>query len=110
LESDRADYQVFNVGGGKAITVREFAEIVANVFDKDKKPLLPLEYRFGDTRHIFSDISKIKKIGWEPKRSIYDSVEEYKTYLTEQTDIEDILDYTQKQMKKLGVVRRVNDN
>jgi dTDP-L-rhamnose 4-epimerase len=35
LEDDRADYNVFNIGGGNAYTVKEFAGIVANEFGKE---------------------------------------------------------------------------
>ncbi len=106
MEKDQANGQVYNVGGGKAYTVLDFAKIVAEVFNKGLKPKVPNEYRFGDTRHIFSDITKLQKLGWTPKRSIYDSVIEYKQYLEEQTNIDDILDYSEKHMKNLGVVRR----
>lgn len=106
MEKDEANNQVYNVGGGKAYTVLEFADIVAKVFGSDLKPKVPHEYRFGDTRHIFSDISKLKSLGWIPKRTVYDSINEYKQYLEEQTDVDDILDYSEKYMKNLGVVRR----
>ena len=36
------------------------------------------------------------------------SIKEYKQYLEQQTDIKDILDYSEKHMKNLGVVRRAN--
>lgn len=107
MESDKANYEVFNVGGGKPYTVLEFSKIVADVFGKHIKAKIPGEYRFGDTRHIISDISKLKSLGWKPKRSIYDSIREYREYLEQQTDIDDILDYAEKQMKSLGVVRSV---
>ena len=106
MESERADYQVFNVGGGKVYTVIEFANIVKDVFQSDINPLMPSEYRYGDTRHIFSDISKLTSIGWKPEKDIYDSVREYKKYLEEQNDIHDILNYAESQMKSLGVVRK----
>jgi Ca-activated chloride channel family protein len=35
-------------------------------------------------------------------------IKEYKQYLEQQTDINDILDYSEKYMKNLGVVRRAN--
>ncbi len=106
MEKEEADYEVYNVGGGKGYTVLEFAGVVAEVFGVDLKPKVPGEYRYGDTRHIFSDISKLERLGWKPKRTVYDSVKEYKQYLEEQTDIEDILDYSEKYMKNLGVIRK----
>ena len=107
LEKATADYQVFNVGGGKAYSVLEFAEVVRKEFDSDKRPRLPGEYRFGDTRHIFSDISRLKNQGWMPKYPIEKSVHDYAQYLRDQTDIEDILEYMERQMEKLGVVRKI---
>ena len=108
LEDERADYRVFNVGGGRAYTVKEFAEIVAREFGKEHiKPLINGQYRFGDTRHACSDISALKELGWSPRRTAKDSVKEYADYLREQNNIEDILDYAEKTMKNLNVVRSV---
>jgi dTDP-L-rhamnose 4-epimerase len=105
LDDARADYQVFNVGGGRGYTVCEFAEIVRRVFGKDIQPSLPGKFRFGDTRHIVSDISAIMALGWAPRRTPEESVREYVEYLRKQTDIEDILAYAQKTMQSLNVVR-----
>jgi dTDP-L-rhamnose 4-epimerase len=107
LQDDRTNYQTYNVGGGKAYSVLEFAEIVARESGKENiKPLVPGEYRFGDTRNACSDISRLKALGWTPKRSAEDSVKEYIHYLKSQTDIEDILEYSQNVMKNLNVVRK----
>ncbi len=108
LQDNRADYQVFCVGGGVAYTIKDFADIVAKVHNKEHiKPLIPGEFRVGDTRNTCSDISKLKQLGWSPKRTAVESVEEYLAYLKEQTDIHDILEYAEKTMKQLNVVRKV---
>ena len=106
MESEDANYEVFNVGGGRAYTVLEFAEIVAGVFKVDLKPLVPGEYRFGDTRHIHSDIAKLRKLGWNPKHTPEKSVSDYRKWLLEQANVENILEYAEKQMKKQNVVRK----
>ncbi len=104
---DRANYNAFNVGGGKAYSVKGFAEIVAKEFGKENiLPNISGEYRFGDTRNACSDISKIKALGWSPLRTAEDSVREYIDYLKAQTDIQDILNYAEKTMKDLNVVRK----
>lgn len=108
LQDSRADYQVFCVGGGTAYTIKEFSDIVAKVHNKQHiHPKIPGEFRVGDTRNTCSDISKLKSLGWSPKRSPVDSVEEYLAYLKEQTDIDDILEYAEKTMKQLDVVRKI---
>jgi len=75
--SPRADYQVFNVGGGKGYTVLELAQIVAKTFGKRFNPEVTGEFRFGDTRHIISAIAKLGALGWEPKNSVGKSVKDY---------------------------------
>ena len=111
LEREETDGEVYNVGGGRAYTVYEFGEIVARVAGGDAKPpRITGEYRYGDTRHILSDVSKLRALGWEPKQRVEDSVGAYLAWLNEQVDVEDILDYAQKQMTRLGVVRSADDD
>ncbi len=107
LRDDRSDYQGFNVGGGIGYTVMDFYGKVEHVTGRYIEPVISKFYRYGDTRHIFSDISKLKSLGWKPEFSVEDSIEEYWEYLNSRTDIEDILDYAEKTMKARGVVRPV---
>lgn len=108
LRDPRADYEMFNVGGDKPYTVLEFAAAVAEVFGvRGYEPSPCGKYRFGDTRHICSNVNKIKDLGWKPQRSIHDSVEAYKGWLSTADNAADILDYCNQQMVKLNVVRDV---
>jgi len=107
LEDDRADYQAFNVGGGRGYTVLDFYGKVQEVTGKNIEPIIAKYYRYGDTRHISSDISKLRSLGWEPKVPIENSIRDYWEYLKQQTDIDDILEYAEKTMKNKGVVRAV---
>jgi dTDP-L-rhamnose 4-epimerase len=107
LDNPQADYQVYNVGGGKAYTVLEFYRIVQKAFDTDIPAQLDGSFRMGDTRHAVSDISKLKELGWQPRWTPEKSVRDYRRYLEEQTDIEDILEYQNRKMKKLKVVRKI---
>ncbi|MCA9371622.1 NAD-dependent epimerase/dehydratase family protein [Candidatus Woesebacteria bacterium] len=77
LEDARADYQIFNVGSGKTWTVRSFFDIVQKQLNSDIPPKIDKTFRVGDTRHIFSDINKIKKLGFAPFRRIEESIGEY---------------------------------
>jgi dTDP-L-rhamnose 4-epimerase len=107
LEDPRADYQVFNVGGGRAFSVNEFALIAARAFDV-KIALRPSGlYRFGDTRHICSDVSRLRALGWQPRRTPEDSVAEYVAWLRGQENIEDVLAYAERTMKEMNVLRKI---
>lgn len=108
LKDPRADYQMFNVGGDKPVTVAEFASVVAEVFDhKDYVPEASGKYRFGDTRHILSDVSKLKALGWAPQRSVHDSVRAYRDWMQSDAPADEILDASNRLMAQLGVVRDV---
>ena len=105
LEDERADYQVFNVGGGTAYTVREFYDALQEETGRVQAPVLGSFYRYGDTRHIVSDVSRLKALGWKPQATIRDSIRAYWNYLNEQEDIENILEHAERTMKQLDVVR-----
>lgn len=112
LSDHRTDYEVYNVGGGKAFSVNEFCEIVRCEMEGRKEIALPKAeskgyYRFGDTRNAVSDITKIKALGWEPQFGPEKSVADYAEWLCSQKNVEDILLYAEKTMKGLDVVRKV---
>ncbi len=108
LDDPRADYQTFNVGGDRPVTVAEFAAVVAEVFGRDDYvPRASGKYRFGDTRHILSDVSKLKALGWAPTRSCRDSVAAYRDWMEYAAPAAEILEHSNKMMAALGVVRAV---
>lgn len=107
LEDDRANYEVFNVGGGRALTVLEFAYIMLEKFGSDLEPLVPGEFRLGDTRHTVSDISKLRALGWEPTIPVEQSVEEYIAWISEQRGTKEYLEEAERVMREQNVIQRV---
>ena len=105
FEDARADYQAFNVGAGRSLTVLEFAQIVAARSGQGSAPLVTGEYRFGDTRHIVSDISKLRGLGWEPQGTFAGNVDEYLAWAQRQPDFRNYADEARAYMKKVGAVR-----
>jgi dTDP-L-rhamnose 4-epimerase len=70
LEKDEASGQAFNVGSGRATTVFEYAR---QVLDRVPSPAgldISGEYRRGDNRHSVSNIEKLQRLGWNPKRGL----------------------------------------
>ena len=106
LEAERAVGRVFNVGGGRAVTTREFAEVVQRQYGSDLLPEVTGEYRFGDTRHILSDIGALRALGWEPQRSPADSVAAYCEWLKGMDGLDGVLTEANAKMRALGVVRK----
>jgi dTDP-L-rhamnose 4-epimerase len=101
LETDKANFEVFNVGGGKAYTVLEFAGIVSPI-----PPSVTGEYRVGDTRHSVSDISKLQALGWKPTKTPHDSVREYVAWIREQKLDKDYAAEALETLRKMGALRK----
>jgi dTDP-L-rhamnose 4-epimerase len=104
LDRPQADYQVFHVGGGVHYTVLQFARIVAQAYGMEFAPVLDGRFRFGDTRHAISDISRIRALGWQPKVPAAESVRQYREWLLSEVPATDIVGESQERMKKLGVI------
>ena len=106
LESDAANYEVFNIGGGKGYTVLEFAQIVAAAMG-NQLPVTPGgEYRVGDTRHSISDIAKVRRLGWQPTKTPQDSVRDYVAWIRRQTVDQDYAAEALTKMRERGALRK----
>ena len=106
LTDDRAAGRVLNVGGGRAVTTREFADVVMRQYGSSQPAVVTGEYRFGDTRHILSDIAALRDLGWEPRNTPADSVAAYAEWLKGIDGLDGVLAQANERMRALGVVRR----
>ena len=106
FEDNRADYQVFNVGGDRRVTVRGLARFCCEATEVDLTPQPAGLYRLGDTRHIFSDVSRLKALGWEPRVGQREIVREYMEWAGQQPDLHDSFAAAQATMQSVGVLRK----
>jgi dTDP-L-rhamnose 4-epimerase len=106
MEDSRADYGIFNVGGDRAITVSEIAELMLSSFNSSLEPFMEGEFRFGDTRHTISDISRIKELGWEPVIAVEQNVAEYTDWIKGQSGTLEYYEEVERLMHQTGVVRQ----
>jgi len=79
LKNKKTDFEIFNVGGGKAYHVLDFAKKVKKITNS-KSEIVVGGFRRTDTRNAVSNISKFKKIGRKPKYNIDQSIKEYVTW------------------------------
>lgn len=105
LEDARADHQVFNVGGDRQISVLDYAHLVARRAGVSIEPQVPGVYRFGDTRHVFSDVSKLKALGWEPAVPLEAIVDGYLDWAQAQLDFRDYSAKAEARMQAMGTLR-----
>jgi dTDP-L-rhamnose 4-epimerase len=105
MENATANFEVYNVGGDQAITVLEYAELFNRIAGGNLKPGIQGEFRFGDVRHIASDISKLKKLGWQPEVPLEQIIREYLEWAETQADVADYYAEAEREMKQKGVIR-----
>jgi dTDP-L-rhamnose 4-epimerase len=104
LEVPDAGSGIFNVGSGQQYTIKELAERMAGVMDKEYvEPEITGKYRMGDIRHCFADITTARTIlGYEPKVTLEDGLEELVGWLQGQT-ADDRIDQARAELAERGL-------
>ena len=75
LTHDGADGRAVNVGSGRSVTVLEIAAKLGETLGKEIEPEVTGNYRFGDIRHCFADISLAREtLGYEPRDELEDGM------------------------------------
>jgi len=105
MESEAADYEIFNVGGSKPMTVREYAQLFLRTAGKNCEPEVPGQFRLGDNRHIVSDISKLNKLGWNPQVPVAKIIKDYLAWAGSCSQIADFYAKAERSMKNKGIIR-----
>lgn len=108
LTDGRTNGEAYNVGGAEALTTLRYADIVREVVALAVPAELPGCYRFGDTRHVVSDISKLCALGWEPTSSVPEIVREYAGWLAGTGVVDGASDAALRRMFELGTLRRTD--
>jgi dTDP-L-rhamnose 4-epimerase len=86
LEAPDAAGQAFNIGSGWSYTVSEAAGMMASVLGKPIPPEMTGEYRVGDIRHCFADVTLAREaLGYAPQVTLEDGLDELAGWLREQT-------------------------
>jgi len=78
MESNDADYEVFNVGTGRPLTVLNIAEALIKSLSSSVDMNIVRKYREGDIRHCYADISKIRdQLGFQPQVKFEKGISEF---------------------------------
>jgi dTDP-L-rhamnose 4-epimerase len=89
LERDGADGLAVNVGSGESITVNALGELLARTLGKEIAPEVTGEFRVGDIRHCFADVSLAREaLGFEPQVPLADGIAELAEWLAGQTAVD----------------------
>lgn len=106
MEKPEAKNQVFNVGTGNPITIKQVAETLAKYINPKISPVITNKYRPGDVRHCFADISKISsKLGYKPKYSFDEGMKELIEWIKlHQGKVDDKSSVANEELNKRGLL------
>jgi dTDP-L-rhamnose 4-epimerase len=103
---DRANGEAFNVGSGVPTTVLQYARRLARRLGKNLEPKPSGMYRLGDARHSVSSIEKLKKLGWQPRRTLDDIINDFVNWVIGLGDLERYVTDAHQRLLELGVLRQ----
>jgi dTDP-L-rhamnose 4-epimerase len=85
--------KALNVGSGQSVSVREVAETLGGVLGVPVEPTITGKFRVGDIRNCFADIGAARAaMGYEPRVSFQQGMEELVGWLREQERPESAVD------------------
>ncbi|WP_115172049.1 NAD(P)-dependent oxidoreductase [Sphingobacterium spiritivorum] len=106
IEKPEADNEVFNVGTGIATTVVDVAEGLTEAYGIKVPIQISGNYRLGDIRHNFADLSKIKqRLGFEPKISFSEGLNRFTQWVQTQDIAADTYMKSIEEMKAKGLYK-----
>lgn len=106
LEVPEANGHVFNIGTGVATDVLTVAQTLCDKYGVQVPITVSGNYRLGDIRHNFADISLARKIlGFEPKWTFEKGIEQFTKWVNEQEVQEDNYEASIAEMKAKGLYK-----
>ena len=103
---DNALYESYNIGTGQSIEVLELARMLARRLGREEVPIAPCgEFRDGDIRHCFADVSKAKRLlGWRAKVSVEQGLSELAGWAAGERP-EDRTEWANAELRAKGLIR-----
>lgn len=106
LEKEAANGQVYNVGTGVSIDVMTVATSLCRKYGKQVDLNVSGNYRLGDIRHNYADISKIQKeLGFRPEWDFESGIESFTNWVDSQAIQVDNYEASILEMKKKGLYK-----
>lgn len=106
LEKNRANYEAFNAGSGKPISINDVANFMITHYGKNVRPDVVGKYRKGDIRHCYADISKISRLGFKPSTTFEEGIPELVEWVNLQPscEVQDRFENAQKELEDRRLV------
>jgi dTDP-L-rhamnose 4-epimerase len=90
MEKPQADHQVFNLGTGVPTSIGQVAGLlIEHLADGDIEPQILNQFRAGDIRHCYADVTKARQLlGFEPRVPLEEGLVDLLTWVREQTAVD----------------------
>lgn len=106
LEKSSADNQVFNVGTGVPVDVLTVANTLVASYNINVPIKVSGNYRLGDIRHNYADISKAKDLlGFIPQSTFEDGIRRFTEWVDSQSVKDDKYNESIIEMKRRGLYK-----
>ncbi|WP_233260839.1 NAD-dependent epimerase/dehydratase family protein [Pedobacter sp. HMWF019] len=106
IEQENANGEIFNVGSGIATDVLTVANTLIKQYGIDVPVTVSGNYRLGDIRHNYADLTKIEnKLGFKPKFSFDAGVKNFAKWVLQQAVTEDKYAKSIEEMKAKGLYK-----
>lgn len=106
IENDAADGYAFNIGTGEKTDVITVAKMLMKYYGKNVPMRISGNYRKGDIRHNFADISLAKEIlGYEPQWSFERGIKSFVNWVNGQSVEDDKYLSSIDEMKRRGLYK-----
>ena len=94
MEKAEADGRTFNIGSGSSYTICEVADRMAAALGKDISPEVNGQYRVGDIRHCFANITLARDVlGFEPEYNLDNGLAELVEWISGQVAVDHVADH-----------------
>ena len=106
LEKEDANGQVFNVGTGEATDVITVANELIKNYSTDTQINISGNYRLGDIRHNYADLTKIKLfLGFTPKYNFEKGIKKFTDWVSTQEILESKYEDSISEMREKGLFK-----
>ena len=106
MERDDTDFQSFNVGTGRGVTVLDFVRVLGAKLGVTPQIELAGEFRLGDVRHLVPDVSKLAALGWRATTTLDAAAQAYAAWIVDQPEVNDNAAAAIEDMRERGVILR----
>lgn len=104
LENQEVKNEIINMGSGQPTTIKEIAQTIDSLLGNKGLVKIGGEFRKGDIRHCFANISKAQKLlGWKPEISLTEGFKELVEWSIHE-EAEDKFSQAEKELKQKGLL------